>query len=182
MDRNDNELVERWLRGDATGFEALVRRWQQPVARTLNRLVARPDIVPDLCQDVFLKVFRARSTYRENGAFASWLYRVTINVARDALRRLPAHPTYATNPDEQPGAELPPEARCAEQETRQMVELALSELPPALREVLVLRYYEGLPFEEIARLTGVPASTLKSRFTNALMRLKKRLEQIGNFP
>src|SRR4051812_38931265 len=87
MGPQDAEIVERWLGGDPRGFEALVRRWQAPVARLLGRLVGRGGPVPDLCQEVFLRVYRARDRYRENGAFAVWLYRIAVNVARDAGRR-----------------------------------------------------------------------------------------------
>src|SRR5262245_60721352 len=86
MDRTDAELMERWRRGDVGAFEALVRRWQQPMARVLTRL-AGPDRSPDLCQEVFLRLYQAGPRYQENDAFAAWLYRIALNVARDAHRR-----------------------------------------------------------------------------------------------
>ncbi len=178
MDPTDAELMERWLDGDATAFEALVHRWQPPVARVLGRLVGRADLVPDLCQEVFLKVYRARPRYRENGAFAAWIYRVAVNVARDAARRQPPLMRLVST-ESTTALNHSAEAECQHRESVKLVARAVAELPEALREVLVLRHYENLNFEEIARLTGTPASTLKSRFAVALERLKSKLQAAG---
>lgn len=158
-------------------FEVLVRRWQQPIARFLTRLVGRCELVQDLSQEVFLRVYLASPRYRETGAFSTWLYRIALNVARDASRRrrelLPL-PNHAP-----PAKEDPPEARYERLEMEQAVAGALRELPEALREVLVLRHYEDMKFEEMARLLKIPASTLKSRFATALHRLREGLHRRG---
>ncbi len=67
------EPDREWRNGDATAFAALVRRWQQPVARLLFHLVGRDEMVADLCQEVFLRVYAHRSRYRETGTFAGCL-------------------------------------------------------------------------------------------------------------
>jgi RNA polymerase sigma-70 factor (ECF subfamily) len=177
MGHPDAELIRRWQHGEAAAFEELVRRWQQPIARFLARQVGRTDLVADLCQEVFLRVYRAGPRYRATGAFSTWLYQIALNVARDAGRRRRREPEPLTNhePAEQGRAEADYEAR----EVAQAVAEALAALPPALREVLVLHHYEGLKFEEIARLLGTPASTLKSRFTTALARLRIHFDQLG---
>jgi hypothetical protein len=71
MGCDDAHLIERWQQGDVAAFEALVRRWQQPVGRFLFRLVGRSDLVHDLCQEVFLRVYLAGPRYRPNAAFSS---------------------------------------------------------------------------------------------------------------
>jgi RNA polymerase sigma-70 factor (ECF subfamily) len=180
MGQEDPELMERWLQGDSAAFEELVRRWQQPVARVLGRLVGRADVVPDLCQEVFLKVHRARPHYRENGNFGGWIYRIALNVARDAGRK--SRPRLASLSGDSEDPKKPADERLAEQELARLIRIAIGELPENLREVLVLRHYEDLNFEEIARLTRTPASTLKSRFAVALTRLKQKLEEAGMHP
>src|SRR6516164_513216 len=100
----DAELVRRWQRGDTTAFEALVRRWQAPMARFLARLAHRPELVQDLSQEVFLRLYRAGPRYREAGAFSTWLYRIAVNVARDAGRRR-RHEPLPLN-DHEPAAAL----------------------------------------------------------------------------
>jgi RNA polymerase sigma-70 factor, ECF subfamily len=157
----------------------LVRRWQQRVAALLGRL-AGPHAAADLCQEVFLRLYQAGPRYREQGAFTTWLYRIVLNTAHDAGRRARRQPQPLAL-HEPPGDGGPDDAVCR-RETVHLVTEAIAELPDALRDVLILRHYEGMHFEEIARLTGTPASTLKSRFTAALARLRVRLEQKGLAP
>jgi len=185
-DAPGNEDVERlWPSGDPAAFAALVRRWQQPVARFLAAMVGRDDLVPDLCQEVFLRVFLARSRYRETGAFSSWLYRIAMNVARDACRRkrwqrqsLPDLELHALAPSNRE-AIADRLSQPEHQELAQAIALGLAELPASLRQVLVLRHYEGIPFKEIALMLGVPASTLRSRFEVGMSRLRTFLKQRG---
>src|SRR5919201_1673570 len=98
MGQHDAELVRRWQQGDAAAFEVLVRRWQQPVARFLARLVGRGGPAPDLCQEGFLRVYLAGPRYREAGTFSTWLYRIALNVARDAGGRRRARSSRASPP------------------------------------------------------------------------------------
>jgi RNA polymerase sigma-70 factor (ECF subfamily) len=181
MDPSDAEIIERWQRGDGAAFAALVRRWQQPMARFLTHLTGAPAQVPDLCQEVFLRVFHAGRRYREQGTFSTWLYRVALNVARDARRRRRRQPLPLLN-GELVSRSPPPDLVCQQQELARLVTRAVADLPEPLRLVLVLRHYEGLAFEEIGRLTGTPASTLKSRFAAALARLRDHLHPLGCDP
>jgi RNA polymerase sigma-70 factor (ECF subfamily) len=178
MGSHDADLVERWQQGDAAAFAELVRLYTQPVARVLHRLLGQSELVNDLCQEVFLRVHQATRRYRENGAFQGWLYRIAINVARDAVRRGKRNPVPLLNREvrDRPGSA---EAAYQQQELTEHITRALAELPDTLRVVLVLRHYERMSFEDIARLTGTPASTLKSRFAAALGRLRLRLQKLG---
>jgi RNA polymerase sigma-70 factor (ECF subfamily) len=181
---SDAELMRSWQRGDASAFAELVRRWQQPIARFLHHQLGGGDLASDLCQEVFLRVYRAGSTYRAEAAFSTWLYRIAINVARDAARKQRAR-TARNDPGANSAFALPdvralPPARSYErQELGEVVGRLLAELPEEQRLVLVLRHYEEVSFEEIARLTRTPASTIKSRFAAALQRLRRRLEELG---
>jgi len=179
MGESDAELIRRWRGGDAAAFEAVVRRWETPLARFLSRLAAA-DQVGDLTQEVFLRVHRAGPGYRENGHFSTWLFQIALNVARDAARR--ARPQQPLPEEEPPGKGEPAEGICERREAGELVRRAVAELPPPLREVLALRHDRGLSFEEMSRLLDVPASTLKSRFSAALLRLRGRLRELGYRP
>jgi RNA polymerase sigma-70 factor (ECF subfamily) len=181
MGCNDADLIERWRQGDRLAFEALVRRWQQPMARFLYRLTGRADAVSDLCQEVFLRLYRAGPRYRESGAFSAWLYRIALNVSRDAARRGRRDPQLL-EVDELAGPVPPADDACLHRETLRLVAEAVADLPEPLRIVLVLHHYERLNFEEIGRLTGTPASTLKSRFAVALRHLGCRFRELGLGP
>lgn len=177
---HDTELIERWRRGDRTAFEELVRRWQRPVGCFLARLTGHADAAGDLCQEVFLRAYRAGPGKHENGSFSAWLYRIALNAARDAARRA----KYAPRPlaREVPDRAAPADAEAAQRESVRLVATAVAELPEPLRVVLVLHHYEHMNFEAISRLTGTPASTLKSRFATALGKLRDRLQQLGLGP
>src|SRR5205085_8736891 len=97
--------------------------------------------------------------------------RITLNVARDAGRRR-RHEPGPLEGHEPMDRQAPADAVCQQQEFARALADALAELPQPLREVLVLHHYEELNFEQIARLTGTPTSTLKSRFASALGRLR----------
>ena len=177
-DRADGRLMAGWQQGDAAAFGALVRRWQGPIARFLARLLGPAAALDDLCQEVFIRVCEASTRYRETGAFSTWLYRIALNVARDAGRK--RRRTLLPLEDEaMPVAPSCPVTDCARRETTELVADAVAELPEPLRLVLVLHHYEELNFEQIACLTKTPASTLKSRFAVALARLRTRLQQLG---
>jgi RNA polymerase sigma-70 factor, ECF subfamily len=170
-----------WQHGDPAAFVALVRRWQQPVARFLAAIIGRDDRVPDLCQEVFLRVFLARSRYRETGAFSSWLYRIALNVARDACRRR-RPPMHSLADQEFRAADPGAESRCQQQELSEAIAAGLAHLPLKLREVVVLRHYEHLNFKDMAQMLGIPPSTLRSRFELGMGQLRAFLKQRGWSP
>lgn len=89
MNTSDHELMRRCRDGDMAAFEELVRRWEGPVARILARLGQPSSEAEDLAQEVFLRVLDARGRYRACGAFSTWLYRITLNVARSAVKADP---------------------------------------------------------------------------------------------
>jgi RNA polymerase sigma-70 factor (ECF subfamily) len=175
MEQRDADLIRRWQGGEEAAFAQIVRRWEAPLGRFLSRL-ATPELVPDLLQEVFLRLHRAGPKYRENGHFSTWLFQIALNVARDAGRR--RIPKTVSLPDEQaPESAERVERNCEQRELGETVRRAVAELPQPLREVLALRHDQGMSFEAMSRMLGVPASTLKSRFTTALLRLRERLRE-----
>jgi RNA polymerase sigma-70 factor (ECF subfamily) len=173
------ELIRRWQRGDRAAFEQIVRHWHPRVGRFLARLVGCPDLARDLTQEVFLRVYLSAGRYREDGHFPTWLFQIALNQARDAARKSIRRPTVPLA-DTDPAA--PEDGRLEDQERAEKVAAALAELSGPLREVVVLRHYEGMSFEEMARLLGTPASTLKSRFAVAMTKLRDLLTARGLLP
>lgn len=171
MSDADSEMVGRWSRGEEAAFADIVRRWEPPLARFLGRL-ADANQVPDLLQETFLRVHRARVRYSENGHFSTWLFQIALNVARDSGRRRPSPEAL----ESEPACNAASPAGLLEQREESAALLrAIADLPTEWREVLALRHDAGLSFEEMARRLNVPASTLKSRFAAALRRLRERL-------
>jgi RNA polymerase sigma-70 factor (ECF subfamily) len=163
--------MRRWASGDRSAFEDLVRAWEKPVGRFLIRLTGDAELAADLTQESFLRVYLNGAKYRDGGTFKTWLYQIALNLARDAARRHARRPAVSLA-DADPPADTG--VSFDRREQAEVVAAALTGLPAHLREVVVLRHYEDLSFEEMGRLLGVPATTLKSRFTVAM----KKLEQV----
>ena len=177
MSESDHELMRRVRRGDTSAFEELVRRWQRPVCRVLARYAGRNGEVEDLTQEVFLRVYGARDRYRARGAFSTWLFRIVLNVARSAKRR--ERRQWQSLEEEPPGPKSAAVDVAGRQEQSRAVEEAIAALPPRLHDVLVLRQFGELTFAEVARITGLPAGTVKSRVRAALDRLRVELKRRG---
>jgi RNA polymerase sigma-70 factor (ECF subfamily) len=133
-----------------------------------------------MAQEVFLRVYGARDRYRGSGAFSTWLFRIVLNVARSAHRRRgrrrPPQPLDAREPAS-PAAGA--DEAVEQEEQSRAVEAAVAALPPRLRDVLVLRQFGELTFAQVARVTGLPESTVKSRVRAALDRLRAELKRRG---
>jgi RNA polymerase sigma-70 factor, ECF subfamily len=172
----DADLIRRWQRGDTAAFEQLVRAWEEPLGRFLVRMVQCQETAQDLLQELFLRVFQNAQKFRDQGQFKPWLYRIALNLARDQIRK---NTRQATKPLElahhQASAEPASDSAVSLQDEAQRVREALDELPEPQREVVILRHYEDLSFEAMARLLDVPATTLKSRFQVAMKRLEEQL-------
>jgi RNA polymerase sigma-70 factor (ECF subfamily) len=177
----DADLIRAWKRGDRAAFERLVRTWEGRMGRFLARLTGCPETAGDLSQEVFLRVYLARDRYADDGRFGMWIYRIALNLARDAARRARPPAPLADFEPSSPAADRA-EYVAERQEIAALVAGALSDLPAPLREVVVLRHYECLSFEEMGRLLATPATTLKSRFAVALRRLHDSLAARGLRP
>ena len=177
MSCSDHELMHQCQNGDAAAFAELVGRWQGPIARMIGRLSVSRSDVDDLCQEVFLRVLRARDRYRQTGAFSTWIYGIALNVARDRLRRSRREPLAL---ESQPlTGEPSPAERAGKSELARQVEDALQTLPDHLREVLVLKHFGKLTFAQVAEVTGSPVSTVKSQVQAGLERLRMELRKRG---
>jgi len=169
-----------WGRGGHAGgpddLAALVTRHHSPLLGFLYRLTGgdRP-LAEDLAQETFLRVLRGIARYAPTRPFKPWLYAVAVNVARDYFKRADTRRTQALPPDyDAPGEPSPLHAVVAA-ETWAQVAGAVRALPPPQREVLLLRYSEGLALEEIAAVLAIPVGTVKSRLSVALGRMRAHL-------
>jgi RNA polymerase sigma-70 factor (ECF subfamily) len=180
--------MARFQVGDARAFEVLVRRHRTPVFSFLVRLVGERTRAEDLLQETFLRVVRAAPGWEERARFSTWLYGIARNLAIDESRRAAfrrAEPLDRPAPGEDPpiarvASDDPPPDRAAESALlRPRLEAALASLPAEQREVFLLREQAGLPFREIAEVTGTPENTVKSRMRYALEGLRAALASMG---
>jgi RNA polymerase sigma-70 factor, ECF subfamily len=175
----DHELMDRSRQGDAAAFAALVERWQGPVSRLVSQLLGPQADVEDLCQEVFVRVLRARDRYQPSHAFSTWMYRIALNVVRDSRRRQQHRPSVVAMSQDVPSSAPPAAETMARDETADTVARALAELPDSLREVLVLKHFGRMSASEIAVATNLPLGTVKSRLQAALKKLRGELRRRG---
>jgi len=177
----DEILVDRFREGDGRAFEELVRRHQRAVFHLARRFVRDDDEAKDVAQRTFVKAFQGLHALRGGGAFRTWLYRITANLALNHIRdHSRVHPT------EDAGANIPVEAvgadRLADAERRAQLHAALDELPPKQRLVLELRVFQELSFREVAEIAGCSENAAKVNFHHAVKRLRACIEAVGVKP
>jgi RNA polymerase sigma-70 factor (ECF subfamily) len=177
---SDESLMLAWAAGQAASFEQLYARHRGPLYRFLDRQLRNGALTDELFQDVWQKVIAARTTWRPEAAFSTWLFRIAHNRLNDHWRGLKHRPPAPIDADERT-ARVPdphtPERTLSEFEQRRTLQLALAELPAEQREVLLLRLEQELTLEEIGEITGVGRETVKSRLRYAMDKLRSRLSE-----
>jgi RNA polymerase sigma-70 factor (ECF subfamily) len=186
MTWTDEELVARSVGGDSDSFNELVRRWERPIYALAYRQIGREEDARDVCQETFLRAYRALPGFRGQAKFSSWLYRIALNLCRDWLRRERRTPIVQAAEDvdlmELAAAREPSESledRVARQDLGRAVERAMTLLSDDQRTAIVLKEYQGLTFQEIADLVGCPLSTVKTRLYQGLTVLRRELARTG---
>ncbi|MCB1624988.1 MAG: RNA polymerase sigma factor RpoE [Pseudomonadales bacterium] len=184
----DRTLVERVQRGDKSAFDLLVRKYQFKVVKLVQRYVRSPADAEDIAQEAFIKAYRALPNFRGDSAFYTWLYRIAINTAKNAIAARNRSPIdYEidfNNPEEsavvQDRLKDPdtPEGLALTDEIRGIVNRAIESLPEELRTAIVLRELEGLSYEEIAAAMECPVGTVRSRIFRAREAIDKRLREV----
>lgn len=178
LERSDDELMLLSCAGLRSAFAVLVGRHAVRVVNLCSRFVNDAQLGRELAQDTWVLVWQGREKYRGDGSFGAWLVTVARNHCRNELRKRKLVAAHARTPVTEDIACSPGQLdSLLVEERRRRVRSALSELPPALREALLLRYGEDLRYDEIAGVVGTGESTLRSRVHHGLRALKEKLEQ-----
>jgi RNA polymerase sigma-70 factor, ECF subfamily len=186
MASSDEELVTLSQGGDLDSFNQLVLRWERPIYALAYRVIGREEDARDVAQETFLRAFRALKGFKGQAKFSSWLYRITLNLCRDWIRREKRTP-IAVAPEgvdliELAGEETPSESMeelVARRQLGRAVSKAMALLPEEQRTAIILKEYHGLTFQEIAELLDCPLSTVKTRLYQGLSVVRKQLQQAG---
>jgi RNA polymerase sigma-70 factor (ECF subfamily) len=167
-------LVVRWQAGDRAAFEELVELYEPRLRYFLARMIGDDHAADDLVQEVWFDVYRGLARLADPGAFAAWLYRIAHHRALRQLRRK-RQPLGSLE-----GIDLPeePEGDDFSAEDAERVHAALGQLPPDFREVLLLRFFEGMTYEDIAHVLGCRLGTVRSRIHYAKRALRRVMEEV----
>jgi RNA polymerase sigma-70 factor (ECF subfamily) len=187
VDASDLELVRRAQRGERGAFDLLVLRYQHKVIKLVARLLRDPTEAEDVSQEAFVKAYRALGSFRGDSAFYTWLYRIAVNTARNAMasrQRRPLDYEAELSEGEQSTVESrlrhtdTPEATVLSEEIRETVNRAVAALPEDLRTAIILREVEGLSYEEIAAAMDCPVGTVRSRIFRAREAIDRSLHPL----
>jgi RNA polymerase sigma-70 factor (ECF subfamily) len=187
LEKTDLELVKRAQRGERSAFDLLVLRYQHRVIKLVARLLRDPAEAEDVAQEAFVKAYRALGSFRGDSAFYTWLYRIAVNTARNAMASRQRRPLdYEADLGEHEQASVQsrlrhvdtPEAVALSDEIQQTVERAIQELPEDLRTAILLREVEGLSYEEIATAMDCPVGTVRSRIFRAREAVDRNLKPL----
>ncbi len=176
VDEDDEVLVQRSLDGDREAFGRLITSHQDVLFGVALRMCGDREDAREIVQTVFLKAWRKLPTFDRRHRFFSWIYRIMMNETLNLVtRRRPSEPL----PEGLLAPNHSPEEDCAQGELEGIVQHALLALPPAQREVIVLRHFHDLSYQQMSELLGVPGSTIKSRLHESRRRLEGLLRRQG---
>lgn len=181
----DQQLVARVQKGDKRAFDLLVLKYQHRIFSLIARYIRNSDEVQDVAQEAFIKAYRALPNFRGDSAFYTWMYRIAINTAKNYLAARQRRP---------PGVDIDiedaehfegdfhlkdiasPESILFGNELKQVVELAIGNLPEDLRTAVTLREFDGLSYEDIAAVMDCPVGTVRSRIFRAREAIDKQVK------
>lgn len=190
---SDELLLARLREGDREVFGPLVRRYERELYGYLRRYLGDEDLADDVFQTTFLAVFRKIKQYEPGRPARPWLYAIATNQAIDALRkqnrRADRRSDMLTAPDDDgeprplfeliPSADIGPSEHADRVEQRALVRTAVDRLPDLLREVILLAYFQGMKYRDIADVLEIPLGTVKSRLHAALVKLTEEWEGLN---
>ncbi|MCS6822627.1 MAG: sigma-70 family RNA polymerase sigma factor [Microscillaceae bacterium] len=181
---SDHALIALYQEGDERAFEVLLNRYKNKVFTTILLIVKQRETAEDLLQEVFIKVIQKirEGKYCEQGRFAAWIIQIAYNLAIDFFRKQRTakkkYPTESLQLAKQITAETNDyEDNYLQNETFERLESFINLLPDSQREVVLLRHYSRLTFQEIARITNVSINTALGRMRYALLNLRKFIKE-----
>ena len=190
QEMSDEDLMELFQQGTVEAFNILVDRYSERLLHYLYGFLGDMKRCEDLLQDTFLRVYRNRHSYQRIAKFSTWLYTIAGNLARSEYRKRKRRRMYSiqsvNREDEEYEMPLPDESFSPDRYTESQlqdkyIQEALEQIPPAFREVVVLRDIQQLAYEEIAEITGLPMGTVKSRINRGRTKLQAILEDVYPF-
>jgi RNA polymerase sigma-70 factor, ECF subfamily len=179
----DEELAERFRAGEKhTSFSMLVERYQKRIYFSARRMVGGDhDEADEIAQETFVKAYEALSNFRGESKFYTWLYRIMMNGVIYRGRRQKARKTVSIEEvkDVLEASVGQPHNDLEREETKKLIEEAIATLPPKQREVFMLRFYDELPYEEIATIVGTSVGGLKANYFHAVKKIGEYVQVQG---
>jgi RNA polymerase sigma-70 factor (ECF subfamily) len=185
---SDAAAMLRVAAGDEASFNYLVEKYHRPMIHFLYRMVHNQAVAEELAQEVFLRVYRARDSYRAEARFTTWLYRIATNLAvnhaRDTRHERSAQTTYLDEPDPETGTmpdvaddEPTVEEKLMREERMGAIRAQVMELPERQRMAVLMHKYQGMDYRQIGEVLKLSESATKSLLFRAYQTLRTRLKE-----
>ena len=178
----DGELVQQVLGGNANAFRYLVSSYQRLVLHVVARIIQREDEVEDICQEVFIKVYKTLKHFRGDSRLSTWIATIAYNTSISHLHKIQrrGEVSYSTNPRLVSNSADPTIAsqHMEKEEVKKYLLLLIETLPVHYRTVLTLYHLEEFSYREIVEITGMPEGTIKSYLNRARLLLKGKIEKL----
>lgn len=183
----DHELVVRVQKGDKAAFDLLVKKYQHKIVSAIGRYIQDHSEVMDVAQETFIKAYRALPGFRGESAFYTWLYRISINTAKNYLsaqKRRPPERDIDSGEAENYSMGEPlrehssPEKLLMREQLKAIVDKTMEKLPDELRTAIGLREFEGMSYEEIAQIMDCPVGTVRSRIFRARTAIDEAIQPL----
>lgn len=184
-ENDDAELIEQFQNGNTAVFDTLFTRYQKRTYRLVQRFVPNHEDALDITQDAFIRAYQGLSNFKSQCQFYSWLYRITVNLCIDFLRKKSRSEVMvyeSEDSDELPMANFPdlrsvsPAKAAENKELRTQIRKAIRQLPPKQRQIFILRHWDGLSLKDIATVVGRSDGTVKAHLFHAHRNLRKHLQ------
>lgn len=180
---NDAELVQQVINGNENAFRFLVAKHQRLVLHIVGRIVRRQEDWEDICQDVFMKVFRKIRKFRGDSKLSTWIATIAYNTSLSYIRSRNRKQELFVDEDIQSvagkGIDRRGQKTLEKEEVKQLLLEMIETLPVHYRTVLTLFHLEEFSYKEVGEITGMPEGTIKSYLSRARKMLKERLEQVS---
>ncbi len=178
---DDNTLIDRFLEGDINAFDMIVDKYKRKIFLTAYKILGNYEDANDITQEVVIKMYNELKNFRRESSMYTWLYRITTNLSLNEIKRKKIRnfldidnlEDFFFRDDKQS-----PELNFRENELSNKLNEAIQKLPEKQRTVFVLRYYDGLSYEEISEILGTSVGALKANYFHAVNKLAKELKNV----
>jgi len=171
----DYELMRAIQHGDMIAFNKMVDRYKGRLMNVIGRMLSSTEEAEDVVQETFVRVYQHRQSFNFKHCFSTWIYTIALNLARNELRKRKKFKFYEINDMQGNEAELAVDAKVPSR-LPQVLSAAIESLPEKYRVAFVFRDIQELPYDEVAKILGVPLGTVKSRVNRARMMLREKLQ------
>lgn len=176
--KTDPELILEFKEGNIQGFNELVRRYQKKIYWVARRIVGSHDEADDVIQDVFVKVYEKLQDFRGDAEFYTWLYRIAVNTSYNALNRRKFKDLFRYDEvEESIDFDQQSDAKVLQGEYQSMLDDAIATLPTQQKAVFQMRYFDELPYQDIAKIMKRSEGGVKANFFHALNKIREYMQK-----